>query len=670
MRTVLLVLFLSVCSCYGYTQSGEYGRKIEQIKIGAQNARFSNTQDAIELLREGLKLSTQYNNEIDIGYFYRKLISEKGNDQQLDSALYYFHKGVSYYWKVRQEKGEKHMDDVLLLAHLQSELAEAYSANFQLNKSRKTYEKAMDLYASNDDYVGVGITKINLANISLKESDFPKAIELFLESKAVFDTTSYHYIIAEVFNGISTAYEKMENYNQAINYADKYLASIRKDPYEYAGVVNAQIYLARLHSKLGNLLKMQLYLSEATKGIDSLRLNYFKPAIASVRSMHLMTLGKFQSAKQILLSAEEYVDESNVDPMQEFEYKRILASAYMKTGETQKARSLLEEILITIDRLHLYEEGLQVSQILSDIYEKTGNFAAALQMQKKYQTYYNASIGLKQQLKFKEIETKYHAIELRNQLLSQKFQLLKQKSALEENDWNMKKNKLIIVILLLLLFISIFTYFYYSRTLRTKKERELQEQKIQSAKEKLRISRDLHDNLGAELTLIKSKIDQRIFLSEDQEEVKNMTELSSYSQHAMDELRKTIWVTKSEEIKLSELELKIEKFVQRFSFDYRIKSSYTDRRISSLTGLNLYRVVQEVIQNATKHSNGTELVIAIQDIIKEKTRISIQDNGTGFHVQDNASGNGLEYMTSRIAEINGEITIDSNENGTQICITF
>lgn len=670
MRKSLLVGYFTLICLSLFAQSTSEQNEVEQLKIEAQNARFSNTNTASQLLLKGLQLSQKNTNEVDIGYFYRKLISEKGNARQMDSAQFYFQEGMRFFWKTRKEKGKKHMNDPLLEAHLHSELAEAYSVNFNFEQSEIEYAKALKLYEKSDDYIGVGISKINLGSLSLKQSNFPSAIETFLESKAIFDTTEYHYISAEICNGISNAYDKILNHDRAIEYAKLYLKFIQKGSFEDPGIINAQIYLAKLYAKNGNQPEMERFLSKASRGIDKLGLNYFKPAIANVKCIELFDQRDFKQAKEVLIAAEKYVHESQVDPMQAFEFKRQLATALLETGERRKAQNLLEDILQVVDSLHLYEEGVQIALTLSEMFEQDGNIGAALNMLKKHQFYYDSSIGLKQQLAVKEVEAKYQATEQRNQLLKQNMQLLEQERTIEEDNWRLRRNQLFIVILLLLLVLTAVSYFYFSRNLRAKKEKELHAHQLKSSEEKLRISRDLHDNIGAELTLMKSKIDQRIFVSEDEAEIAVMSELSDYSKQAMDELRKTIWATKSDEISLSELEQKLDAFVNRFDIEHAFETNYIDRKISALVGLNLYRVAQEAIQNAVKHSQANLLTIEIRETENERTIIQIRDNGKGFNTNETHEGYGVESMKTRITEIEGEFQIDSSDKGTSITLGF
>lgn len=655
-----LILFTSAFVC---AQESSKLSEVDQLKIDANNARFSDTELATSLLLEGLRLAKQNKSELDIGYFYRKLVSEKGNAQQLDSARYYFEQGLEFYRATLKRKGVKNMEDELLEAHLHSELGEAYSVNFKFKESQKEYTTAMKKYADFDDYIGVGIAKINMGNLSLRQGDFPSAIHTFLESKAVFDTTEYHYITAEICNSVSTAYEKMSDLDQAIEYGKLYLNYMLISDYEYPGIINAQIYLAKLYALWKKPKKMRIYLDKAQIGIDSLQLNYMKPALASAEATSLLLSEDYTKAKRLLLSAESYLEASKVDPMQAFDFKRQLAKSLAKAGQETRAQAILEEVILTVDSLHLYEEGIEISKLLSTIYEKNKRFDLSLKMLKKHQFYSEETIGLKQQLAFKEIETKY-------QNSVQKNQLLEQQKKIDEDAWRLKRNQLWITILALSLVLSLLIYFYFSRKLRAKKEKELHEQALRSSNEKLRISRDLHDNIGSELTLIKSKIDQRIYLLEDEQEIEHLTELSDYSKYAMDELRKTIWATKTDQIQLSELEEKIETFVERFDINYEIRSDYSDTAISSLTGLNVYRSVQEAIQNTIKHSKATTVSISILQLSERHFEITIQDNGKGFDVNKDLRGNGIGNMLERMNEIGGEFEIHSSKDGTRVDLVF
>ena len=85
--------------------------------------------------------------------------------------------------------------------------------------------------------------------------------------------------------------------------------------------------------------------------------------------------------------------------------------------------------------------------------------------------------------------------------------------------------------------------------------------------------------------------------------------------------------------------------------------------------LNLYRITQEAIQNAVKHSGATEINILFGNH-NNQLILSIADNGYGFDIKTIEEGNGLGSMKKRCNDSNGNLLIESSEKGTLVkCIT-
>ncbi len=97
------------------------------------------------------------------------------------------------------------------------------------------------------------------------------------------------------------------------------------------------------------------------------------------------------------------------------------------------------------------------------------------------------------------------------------------------------------------------------------------------------------------------------------------------------------------------------------------------KRLSDLTELTLYRVAQEALQNAKKHSQATKIKLRLA-FIGEKVHLTIQDNGVGFSVpkQEKLASNkkfGLIGMAERARLVGGNFRLESSEgNGTVVFI--
>src|SRR5690606_24276583 len=162
-----------------------------------------------------------------------------------------------------------------------------------------------------------------------------------------------------------------------------------------------------------------------------------------------------------------------------------------------------------------------------------------------------------------------------------------------------------------------------------------------------------------ELTLIKSRVDQRAYLSKNEEEKKELEEISNYSKGAIDQLRKTIWATKNENIDLENFTTNLENYSSRFPKTIIIESKHKNFELSSTKALNLFRVCQETISNSVKYSTGDKINIYINENTDTIT-VTIKDNGTGFNIEKVQKGYGLTNMSDRMNEINGTFNIISS----------
>jgi len=194
--------------------------------------------------------------------------------------------------------------------------------------------------------------------------------------------------------------------------------------------------------------------------------------------------------------------------------------------------------------------------------------------------------------------------------------------------------------------------------------------------QRAKISRDLHDNIGSQLTFIISSIDNLKFLtkSTNKEITKKLTNISFFTADVISQLRDTIWAMNKNEIPYEDFHGRVLGFIEKakmakntiqFNFTSDVKSKVI---FSSVNGINIFRVLQESINNAIKYADASQIDIDITED-KNTLNISIKDNGKGFDMNTVEFGNGLNNMQSRIEEINGKIDVISKINeGTFIHI--
>lgn len=208
------------------------------------------------------------------------------------------------------------------------------------------------------------------------------------------------------------------------------------------------------------------------------------------------------------------------------------------------------------------------------------------------------------------------------------------------------------------------------------KEKSLVAQSIAKAEEneRKRIAADLHDNLGAYAASIVSNLDFIEPITHHSSGSVAVQELRNNSQAIVAQLNDTIWALKKDALSLTAISDRIKTFIQRIQNSYPaitinvMENIDNDRMLSPSHAFHLFRIVQEAINNALKHSKGTKVDIIIESIASN-WKITIADNGAGI-MQRSKDGNGLVNMKERAQETGWSIDwLSEPGKGTSVIIS-
>lgn len=189
---------------------------------------------------------------------------------------------------------------------------------------------------------------------------------------------------------------------------------------------------------------------------------------------------------------------------------------------------------------------------------------------------------------------------------------------------------------------------------------EVQEQ------ERKRIAEDLHDSLGHLLSAAKMNLQS----GNGQEQLNASMQLLN---QASEELRNISFNLMPNVLEEEGLTPALNELAEKSGKSGKIAVSFQAHDIKSLkfdklAQFNIYRIVQEAINNIMKHAGATEA--GIQLIGKENNlTIMIEDNGKGFDPKNILNGRGQKNMRARTNWLNGNFHLDSRPgHGTTICI--
>jgi signal transduction histidine kinase len=235
------------------------------------------------------------------------------------------------------------------------------------------------------------------------------------------------------------------------------------------------------------------------------------------------------------------------------------------------------------------------------------------------------------------------------------------------------------IIFVILTFGVIAAVFYFvSRNRYQKKLRQLQmEQEVQ--KEKERLSRDLHDNLGSQITWLSNNISQLEKAQQEQQPVEQkLSRLKESSGELMKTLRETIWILNKDKISCVDLFDKVVSLAARHIEVYpplqlqTVENIRDNIELSSGQALQVFRICQEAIANACKYALASQLIISVQ-AAKNYFTMSVSDDGKGFvmNTNDNSGHYGLQNMKQRAEESQLDLSIESSlGKGTTITVSL
>ncbi|RZJ73538.1 sensor histidine kinase [Flavobacterium sp.] len=315
-------------------------------------------------------------------------------------------------------------------------------------------------------------------------------------------------------------------------------------------------------------------------------------------------------------------------------------------------------------------------QAMSEMKEASGDRNGAFLDYKKYVQFKDSLLNKETNSRIAELEIQFESNEKEKQLVEQKAE-------------SQRKSNLLLILSILVLFVAV-TGFLIWRQQRLKNRQMAQQHELKTAiaqietqnqlqEQRLGISRDLHDNIGSQLTFIISSVDnlKYAFDLKDSKLGTKLDHISDFTKDTIVELRDTIWAMNSNDITFEDVLTRISNFIEKAKsaketteFVIFIDDELNRLELSSVNGMNIYRSVQEAVNNAIKYSQASQINISVRSD-RGKIDIRVSDNGKGFEMSKVNLGNGIANIKKRIRDIGGAFELESVVNqGTTIAISI
>ena len=657
MKTKLTILFLLIT----FLLQAQREISIDSVINYASRTYISKPDSAQYYLHKGIQLAEEQNDNYYKSLFLTKLISQKTRVRDYDSAKYYFKKANNFIVKNKVVKlyGDQH-----------SEIAETFYYMEEMDSALYHFNKAGDLWGAKGDSLGVLIAKNNIANVYHIQGNYKEAIINMLEAVKNVDTTQYMYIKAEIYLNISELYKEIDDFNKSKEFAENSLAISLSDNKYPLDIVKAYISLANHAIRDKEYSRAEIYLDKADTVVEDRLIFTERFRVLASRSSLLIAQDKCDEAVLIL---EETLNKTKKDKLSNFEVfsmKKNLASCYSKLNQPNKALTLYKSILKTALDDKQLDNIATIYLGISEANEKNENYKAAIENYRQFTIYNDSILGKDKQIAIKDAQVKYNTIEKEKQLALSRAELAESNLKIEQ------KNYLIFGSLGLAIVLGLLGYLFFNqqklKNRQLQKENELKtalvkiETQNKLQEQRLRISRDLHDNIGSQLTFIISSLDNLKYKLKEGETVDRLSKISGFTTNTIYELRDTIWAMNKNDITFEDLQTRINNFIEQAkitsdttAFSFKISDKINQAHtFTSIQGMNLYRIIQEAVNNASKYAEASKIKVSIS---KDKTKffISIKDDGKGFDIETVELGNGISNIKKRAKELCGKVEIDS-----------
>jgi signal transduction histidine kinase len=339
----------------------------------------------------------------------------------------------------------------------------------------------------------------------------------------------------------------------------------------------------------------------------------------------------------------------------------LKSSVLRQSGDLTGARAILQKAK-TLNESYPYPENiLYYLKELSDIEEVSGNMKEALRLTKAYHVYQDSITDLANKDKLLQMQILYGKDKIENELQSEKN---KNTLLVKENELEKTKIQSVIFISILFTLLTLLIVFSWVTLQRRRQQKQFTQDLISHVDdERSRISKDLHDDLGQSLSMIKSRLSLHISgktndlsgLNEAISDVIDKTRNISHELHpsmiSKLGLERSLVSLIEQTQEHTGMFCSIETETNLHNFDLEIQSQ-------------LYRILQECINNTIKHAEASALKISISHG-HEGIELIYQDNGKGMGEQiKTIQGIGLLTIKERVDKIGGKVNFQSgNEKG-------
>ncbi len=530
-------------------------------------------------------------------------------------------------------------------------LGVVYDQKSDYPRALEYYRKSLKAKAAIKDRTGEEDTYANIGVVYGKQGQYTEAMDYQLKALAIAKSIRDQYGTAGIYNNIGVLYMSQDNYDEALkNYLES-LKILRQigDPSAlgtaYQNVGDISIYKHQPDQALG-YYRIGLQKSQEGGNMEAMANNFL--GIGKVyfeKQDYDQALANFQSALRIsrqidfaLGIADSYI---------------AVGKAYRQKKDFAKAIANTEKGLAMVQKNNELDLQKDAHGLLAQIYSATGNYKQAFLHQTLFKQMTDSIFDIEKEKKFNQLRMQYDMKTMRDSIKAVQDKKNTIAAAQAESQRN-TRNFIYIGMSLIVLFLVIVLW-QRNKIAIARKQKALEE-------ERNRISRDLHDNLGAQLSTVRMFIGS-LRKGKQHEDISGIVDQSiSMLDSSISDLRNVMEEMQTPMLTqygyIAATEALANKINQLHGTTFTLTHHKMEQRPDERTEHQLYRITQELVNNTLKYAAAKSITL---DLLRRDDALVLmyEDDGIGFDPKTVKKGNGLGNIETRVKLLGGTVEFDS-----------
>lgn len=594
-------------------------------------------------------------------------------------------------------KLSKRLDNIDQTTSLYALLAMQHSNDGNIQLALSSLDSAQFYAKRSANKRSKALVQLSKGTIQLAQNEPHEAIASLLLAAKDFDGDHDYSYESNLYTTISTIYGQWSDLPNQDKYARiaRYSAERSKDLDKLIAAYRCTANNFMAHYE-ANTIRKQLLDSALVRNKAAFSLAKRNKD----RIIHVTEIAAL--AKNIAAIYEQYFPESSHDSaryyleiaIEEAQFSKentVLADSYVMLAKQQIEKGNLTEAEMLVGNaiMALHRDPTVNNEIEAKIFyclavmkEKQGDLNGALRNYKLYVDAYTTLFNTEKMSLGKRLDAQYEAGKKEKALLVLQQQV----------QFNQKLNRIYIAFSLTSFLTLLFLFYAYKQRVKAMKQQDKlhqmevnkirQEHRISllsamldgQEQERSRLARDLHDGLGGLLSGVKIELAGFMQLLKNDSQQQLMNRTLQHLDGAIGELRRIAHSMMPEILMRYGLGEAIREYCQKLKssgINIQCQIYHYTNKMEASRQLVLYRIMQELVNNAVKHAHSSLILVQLQQIEQSVTLI-VEDDGNGFDVKAllaAGKGAGLTNIESRVEFLNGTMDFHS-EIGAGTTVTI